>query len=334
MLMKHYKIGLFSYGVELEYGNCERRLKNLPNNAQWNNMDKTCVSSTGIANDPKGELYNFGGEINVAPTNTVDEQCDFIENINKYLSDNGEKPIVNYRSNLHIHIRVPELETDLDALKQLLKYIHTYQQQFFDMAETIPVPNKQLLSAEEYKWAKRRYNRRLVSHQHKLSNERVDAMLNATTPLQFWYEHAHKDKKGNPAWFQCPRAGINLRQIFERTNTIEFRCFPGTLDRGEMRSAIRLCRDFLDMAFNHNESSPYELLKRNSGSPEYRVNRYNTPKFEPYEYETEQVYQYTNFEKNNRKQVKEKLDMLRKHINIDDMSTSSKSVYKIIKEMK
>ena len=204
-----------------------------------------------------------------------------------------------------------------------MTYGNTFQEQAFAIVEDIPVPDRNTLPPHEYVWHKKRYDRRLTSHQHKLPFKRVEAMLAATTPTEFWHEHAHKDAKGNPAWFQCPRAGINLRQLFEETNTIEFRHFPGTLKANEMRSAINWCRDFLNLALNEPDTMPAALLDRN---------KYTFPQFEPYEFETEQVYQYTNFDKNSRKVVAERLEALRQRVAIDDMATSSKEVYAVIQE--
>ena len=90
-----------------------------------------------------------------------------------------------------------------------------------------------------------------------------------------------------------------------------------------MRSAINWCRDFLDLALNHDDVPPVMLLDNN---------KYTFPQFEPYEFETEQVYQYTNFDKNSRKVVKDRLDALRQRVAIDDMATSSKEVYAVIQE--
>jgi hypothetical protein len=298
----------------------------MPGGSKWSDLDNTCVSSTGIANDPKGKSYSFGGEINTAPTNSPEEQVSLITDINDYLCKKGPAPIVNYRSNLHIHIRVPGLKDDLPMLKQLLTFINTHQQEAFDIVETIPTPNKELelVSAERYSWEKKRQNRRKVSHQAKLPETRVKEMLLAATPHEFFIHHAHKDAKGNPAWFQCPRAGINMRQLFEETNTIEFRHFPGTLNPQEMLSAIKWCHDFLDLAINNPETSPKSLLS---------TNNYTFPDFQPYEFETEQVYQFTSFDKNSRKEVDRKLSALRKVIDIDNMETSSVDVYKFVKEM-
>lgn len=321
--LKNFSPDKFTYGVELEYGNCLFGSE-LPDGASWNTLDNTCVSSTGIANDPQGKLYSYGGEINTRPTESIQEQVDHIALVNKKLAIGGPAPIVNYRSNLHIHIRVPELVDDLDALKRLLRYIETHQQQAFDIVEQIPVPDPRFMSPEVYTWAKKRMNRRKTSHQNKLSSKRVQAMLQASTPNEFYLEHAHKDAKGNPAWFQCPRAGINLRQLFESTNTIEFRHFPGTLNSDEMDSAITWCKLFLDAALNCSDKTPNDILD------DYK---FKFPKFEPYEFETEQGYQYTNHSTHSRKVVAERLALLRQHINIDSMETNSLDVYKTILEV-
>ena len=301
-------------GVELEYGNCSVKSP-LPEGAKWNTMDNTVVSSTGIANDPKGDLYEYGGEINTKPHSTIDDQICHIEEINRTLSPS---PIVNYRSNLHIHIRVPGLHTDLVSLKKLLQYVVTYQEQAFEIVEQIPVPDPRVLSPEVYEWALKRMKRRKKSHQHKLPQKRIDAMMAAKTPQEFYEEHAHRNAKGEPAWFQCPRAGINIRQMFEETNTIEFRHFPGTVDMYEMESCITWCYEFLDAALNHEDRTPMDI---------YNDRSYIFPKFGEYEYETEQLYQYTNFDKNSRSVVKERLDGLRSLIDIDDLSISSRDIF-------
>jgi hypothetical protein len=173
----HYDKASFTYGVELEYGD-SYRFNELPTGAKWNDKDNTCVSTTGIANDPLGLLYKYGGEINTKPTDTVKEQIEHIAAINAMLQP---APVVNYRSNLHIHVRVPGLKDDLDSCKKLLRYINEFQQQAFDIVETIPVPSKSMLEPEVYEWALKRMKRRQKSHQYKLPESRVNAMMNAKT---------------------------------------------------------------------------------------------------------------------------------------------------------
>ena len=303
----------FTYGVELEYGNCYR-FNQLPEGAKWNDKDNTCVSSTGIANDPAGLLYKFGGEINTKPTSTIEEQIEHIKQINEMLDP---KPIVNYRSNLHIHVRVPGLSDDLDSCKKLLEYVTQYQEKAFWLVEDIPVPTKPHKSSpnfeklnEIYFWENKRYNRRKKSHQYKLPKDRVAAMMAAATTKQFYEEHAPLTDKGR-MWFFSPRAGINLRQMWEETNTIEFRHFPGTLNMEEMKSCLIWCREFLNAALNTGQT-PDDIIQSYN---------YKFPQFQPYEYETEQLYQLTNFDKNSRKIIEERLNILRQHIDIDTESS-------------
>ena len=305
-------------GVELEYGNVSLDCK-LPGGATWNDKDNTVVSSTGIANDPKGVLYRFGGEINTSPCANIDEQVQHIDDIIACLDP---APIINYRSNLHIHVRVPGLKDDLDGLKKLLEYVTNYQQEAFACVEHIPVPNiNDCKSREEFDWAMKRYKRRLRSHQYKLPEARVEAMMKATTPQEWYEEHVHLDSKGNRDWFHSVRAGINMRQMFEETETIEFRHFPGTLSNREMKDSIRWCYDFLDSALNTGLTPRQLIVKGN----------YKFPEFQPYEFETEQVYQWTNHDKNKKSVIKERLENLRKVIDIDDMETPSTAVYEHIK---
>jgi len=311
----------WSYGVELEYGN-SYRFCDLPEGAKWNDKDNTCVSSTGIANDPDGKLYKYGGEINTRPTYSIEEQIEHISEINRTLCPH---PLVNYRSNLHIHVRVPGLKDDLEACKKLLRYIDKYQQQAFDIVETIPVPDKNVLTPEVYEWELKRMKRRMKSHQYKLPANRVNAMLNATTTQEFFEEHAPLTAKGR-MWYFSPRAGINLRQMWEETNTIEFRHFPGTLDMVEMESCIRWCKNFLYHALFTDDVSPHEF---------YMEETYVFPKFQPYRFECEQIYQWTNFDTNKKSDITKRLNALRLYVNIDDTeNVDAKVVYPYMLRLK
>lgn len=316
-----YDLGNMTYGVELEFGNVWRNSP-LPQGAGWSDKDNTCVSSTGIANDPKGVLYEFGGEINTKPTRTINEQLEHIQDILNTLE--GPKPIVNYRSNLHIHIRVPGLKDDLQACKKLLGYIHTNQQEAFDIVEKIPVADKNL-PKEVYKWAKKRETRRYRSHQYQLPMDRINEMMNAKTVQEFYEGHAPLTNKGTRMWYFSPRAGINLRQMWEETNTIEFRHFPGTLDIREIRSALLWCSSFLMYALEFG-NSPREMYQDFLEDEE----DIKFPEFAEYEYETEQCYQFTNFDTNSRNIVADRLKKLRERIDIDDLSTKSTDVYRVI----
>lgn len=304
----------FSYGVELEYGNCDRTT-NLPDGATWNLKDNTCVSSTGIANDPQGKLYKYGGEINTRPTNTIEAQIEHIQLINE-----GLDSIVNYRSNLHVHVRVPGLKDNLAAVKKLFQYIITHQQTAFSFIETIPYPEG-THPDKKYLAAIKRMKRNFKSHQSKVPPKRCVDMLAAKTTQEFFENHAPLTPKGR-MWFFAPRAGINLRPLWGDTETIEFRHFSGTKDMKEMASAIRWCREFTNIALNG------DIL--DSPIPFMAGFCYNFPRFHPFEYETEMVYQHTNLAKVSRKVVSERLDDLRKKIDIDDLKITSSQIYDVM----
>jgi len=288
-----------SCGAELEYADCYRFDK-LPQGANWNNKDNTVVNSNGIANDPIGKVYQYGGEINTKPTITISEQINHIQEIINTLKI---KPSINYRCNLHIHVRVNGLKDDLESCKNLLSYIDNYQQRAFDIVEQIPFPIS--TDKTEYLWELKRYKRRKKSHQYKLPSSRVKAMMNATTVEEFYQEHAPNTAKGR-MWYFSPRAGINLRQMWEETNTIEFRHFPATLNMDEMRSCLEWCYIFLENALNKGEP------------PESLVDRFDFkfPKFEKYNFIAEQLYQHTNFDNNSRKIATKRIGMLADYLDL------------------
>lgn len=305
----------FTYGSELEYGNFDIRRPLVA--GSLNDKDVSVVSSTGIANDPKGELYNFGGEINLDPSNTIEEH---VNQFSEIINNLRPAPVCNYRSNLHIHVRVPGLKNDLRMLKQVLWYINEYQLEVFNYVEEIP-DVRAPKGTDEYKWELKRRKRRFVSHQYCLPYKRVEAIMKAETPQEFFEEHAPLTEKGR-MWYFSPRAGINLRQLWEPSETIEFRHFPGTLNPIEFESCVRWCKHFMNMALNNPEENPTAVKEL-----------FKFPKFQPYEYETEQLYQWTNFEKNSRKTVANRLKELRKRVDIDDMSIPSKEVYNVMKAL-
>lgn len=294
--MTEYPHTKYTYGVELEFSDV--RVGNpLPTGAQWNTKDNTIVNSNGIANDPLGKLWEFGGEINTKPTSTTYAQVAHIEEIIGMLDP---KPIINYRCNLHVHVRVPELHNDLDSCKKLLKYIALYGQEAFDLIETIPKPNPQQLTPERYAGAMKRYKRRHRSHQYQLPNTRYIAMMAAKTTQEFYEEHAPL-KDGKRLWYFSPRAAINLRQMWEETNTIEFRHFPGTINSHEFYSCLSWCKHFLDNILNNETPlTPTELYESFHFPLVF-------PKFEPYNHDLEVMYQLTNFDSNTRTVVASRL---------------------------
>jgi hypothetical protein len=289
-----------TFGCEYEFGDIWRT--ELPKGLSWNGKDYSIVSSTGIANDPKGKVYTRGGEINSDPTSTVEEQLAMFSEL---LSLHPEAAL-NHRTNLHLHVRIPGLRDDLVTLKQLLAYVHANELAIYNAIEPIPTPKKTDCENDEaYKGALKRFKRRKVSHQYKVPADRVARALQAKTVDEFLAAHAPVTSKGEPAWGLTTRAGINLLQLKE-TDTVEFRHFTNTLQLEELESCFRWVANFVPMALD-NALVP-ELLQQHN---------YKFPPFVPYNHAMEIGYQYTNFDKHSRKTVEKRLTAMRRDLNLE-----------------
>jgi hypothetical protein len=300
-------------GCEYEFGDVWRT--DLPQGLTWNEKDYSIVSSTGIANDPRGKVYQKGGEINTIPTGTVEQQLEMFEQL---LRAHPEAAI-NHRTNLHLHVRIPGLSQDLPSLKKLLSYVESNQGEIYRQIEPIPVPlREEFVSEESFKGALKRWKRRKVSHQHRVPTDRVERALRASSVGEFLAAHAPIGKNGKPAWGLTTRAGINLLQLKE-TDTVEFRHFTNTLSPFLLESCFVWAKNFIPMALD-NASVP-ELLSAHD---------YQFPKFAPYNHAMELGYQYTNFDKNSRKVAEHRINSLREILDIDNC-TAEETVESIAK---
>jgi hypothetical protein len=212
--------------------------------------DITIVNSNGIANDPKGKAYRFGGEFNTPPTDTIEGQVGCLQQLREHYPE----ATINYRSNLHLHVRVPGLRNDLQALKLFQAHIHQYLPSILaKVVEPIPVPSApiQLEDSAATAWlqgAKRRFRRRRVSHQSFLTNERLAIQAQAQT-VDRWFELEVPQTKdtNKPLWHLQPRLAVSLRQLLQ-TDTIEFRHFPGTMSKNQLRVAFNWVREYTEHA--------------------------------------------------------------------------------------
>lgn len=267
----------WTYGAELELSDLDQR-KGLPPGFGWDKRDVTMVNSNGIAVDPKGKLYPFGGEINTPPTKTIKGQVAKFREVLEFHAD----ATINHRSNLHIHIRVPGLKEDLGACKRIQAYAFA-NRGYLDVVEPIPSPKRADFKTEDqYMGALCRYHRRKVSHHAMITKKRFLEQQEATTFAQFFAAEAPKKKDGTPMFHLAPRLAVNLRQLQE-TDTIEFRHFPGTLDPEKFRDCLRWCRDFLIQALGDQQP----CLKL------FAEGDYNLPTFPKYVHWREVLYRNT-----------------------------------------
>lgn len=268
----------FTYGAEHEWADWPL-FRTLPEGYGRDRKDITIVNSNGVANDPTGKFYRFGGEINTPPTTTLLGQIDCLQELKNLLPE----ATINYRSNLHLHIRIPGLKEDLEMLKQIQLYIHENMPLCFPIIQPMPRPKREENeSLESYNGHLRRWKRRKVSHQTLLTKKRLELQLSANTVEKFFNSEPPQSKAGKPLWHCQPRLCVNLRQLLE-TDTIEFRHFAGTLSKEELETCLCWCFDFI-MAALKNKPIQQVLAK-------YRTVPF--PKFPKYDHELERRYRAT-----------------------------------------
>lgn len=270
----------WTYGAEHELADWDARLP-LPPGLTHNRKDYTIVNSNGVANDPKLKTYPYGGEINTDPTPTMGGQVELLQLIKARVPG----ATVNYRSNLHLHIRVPGLSEDLKALQRVQAFIHEHLPSFFQEMLLLDKPSRaEGQSEEEHAGAVRRWRRNRVSQQTLLTPKRLSAQLEATTLDEFFEAEAPMGRNGRPQWQFQPRLAINLRQLRE-TDTVEFRCFFGTMEERRLRFALQFCDDFLCAAIS---GQPGEKLVEL-----YRSRRQLWPLRPPYNHRLDQGFRAT-----------------------------------------
>lgn len=269
----------WTYGAEHEWADWPLATR-LPALYGRDVRDITIVNSNGVANDPTGRLYGFGGEINTPPTDSPEGQVACLSELKSLLPG----ATVNHRSNLHVHVRSPGLRGDLALLKQVQAYIHANMRRVLAVIQPLPRPSavEHSPDSEELQGALRRWRRRRVSHQTLLTPARLQRQLSASTAEEFFRLEPPWSKDGKPLFVCQPRLCVSLRQLLD-TDTVEFRHFAGTLDEAEMQACVDWCRDFLLAALQN--SSVEKLLARYDGR--------RFPVFPPYVHWREMRYRAT-----------------------------------------
>src|SRR5688572_25453758 len=126
----HYSPKKFTWGYEIEWGDVDRKVVIPEELGAWE------FAETDILNiDPSSPYYRkavdplgleppVGGEINVKPTRTRLELVERVD-VLKRLFPNPTASCVNHG---HVHVFVPGLRDDVDALKRLTRYIKANQE--------------------------------------------------------------------------------------------------------------------------------------------------------------------------------------------------------------
>ena len=291
----------WTFGCELEIADSERDTP-LPGKSTWDRNDWTIVNSNGVANDPKGVLWKFGGEINTEPTDSIDGQINVIDDVLRALHP---APVANYRSNLHIHVRVPGLAKDVALVKRAINYTHQHESRVFELVDPLPSRPKraEFESAHHFYLAEKRWKRRGHSHHERLKPKHLERIDAATTPKQLRDAHVPSSPWAGPQYHLAQRAGINFRALWEGYETVEFRHFCLELDLVKIRNAFRWCDVFLHAALEGMPAERLIKLAQDLGPYPYQ------PLISPWH---EDRYQQTTRHNHTAKEIRETIERWRR----------------------
>lgn len=247
--MKQYESDKFTWGYEIEWGDIDRRLTPPDNLGKWEFAETDIVNIHEpfkyVACDPLGTEPYMGGEINTKPTKTWQEQVDRIMELHKFFTDAGNQPSASCVNHGHLHVFVPGLKDDIEALKRLVAYIKANQ------ADTIEAcygfyENGQMKTAKGAKmYLKYDGGREMPEYM-------CDNIVNLATDFEHFIK-LHAAGKDGVSMGRPFRYAINT-YCMKHTGTIEFRCFRSTTKREEMESQFRFAEKFIDAALNGGPS--------------------------------------------------------------------------------
>lgn len=217
-------------GAELEWADVDTRIPFPPELGWWDKDEVNIVNSDGTAN----WHTPFGGEVCLSPRGSIEESVLIMLQLKRIYN-----PTINYRSGVHIHIAYDGLAQDLDAQKKLLAYILANQAYVNEHVYVVdPGETKE----------ERRYARGLRNWGQMVPKpDRVEEMMAATTPDEFYQGHYAPTKNGGRNYALTPRSYVNLRSLHKH-GTVEFRHFYGTADGHQFRSMLQYCETFLRQA--------------------------------------------------------------------------------------
>ena len=247
--MKIYDPKTYTWGYEIEWGDIDRSLEIPEHLGGWEYAETDIVNIHEpykyVACDPLGTEPPMGGEVNTKPTATKEEQVDRIMDIHQLFVDNGDQPSASCVNHGHLHVFVPDLKDDLDALKRLISYIKENQ------ADTVDICY-QFYDAATMKGAKGAKMYLKYDGGRLMPDYMCDNIVNLAEDFNHFIK-LHAAGKDGVSMGRPFRYAINT-YCMKHTGTIEFRCFRSTTDRREIEDQFRFAELFISSALNGGPS--------------------------------------------------------------------------------
>ena len=248
----------FTYGAEIEWSDVERTTPIPEQYGVWDKDETTIMNSNGEAIDATGKRNTLGGEINTRPTDSIEEQVEAFTELKSLLN-----PVVLYRNSTHVHIGVPGLVEDVDALKHLFQYVQDNQDfVYYEMLAREAPTAEEFPDPEDLKLAKNFNRQRKYWSKARVPPNRAANILQTTTPKEFYDKHfQYSEEHGRYLYsIGIVRAGINVRALF-KYGTVEFRTFAGTTDSEEFRSCLEFADEFVRAGLNDHTRTARDIYE-------------------------------------------------------------------------
>jgi len=279
--MSKYDVSKFTWGYELELGDISREYKIPEQLGTWEYAETDILNLHGDhaykAVDPLGLEPPVGGEINVKPTKTWQEQVDRVFEIIDIFEKNGDTPSASCVNHGHLHVFVDGLKEDMDGLKRLIKYIKENQHQAIDSCYGFREDYKMkgAKTAKQYlKWDGGR----------PMPDWMCDNIINRAESFEDFIR-LHAAGKDGVSMGRPFRFAVNT-YCMKHIGTIEFRLFRGTIIRKEIEDSFKFVEKFMDSALNGGPSVREILMEE----------KYQFPKFY-YDHEEYLAWEKTKYDK-------------------------------------
>lgn len=258
----NYDSKLFTWGMEIEWGDILRSL-NIPQNlGSWEYSETDIINIRepykNICSDPLGIDPPVGGEINTVPTKTWEEQVIRYFELERFFINEGYQPTVCTTAHTHIHCFVPGLNEDINALKHLTKYIKENQHISIDRVYGF-------YDASNMKKAKGSKMYMKFDGGRPMPNYMSDNIINLATDFDHFIK-LHAAGKDAVSMGRPFRFAINMYSM-KHIGTVEFRLFRSTLNKIQIESCFRFVRDFMDAALNNGSPVDKLLIENNYTFP-------------------------------------------------------------------
>jgi len=245
----NYDKNTFTFGYEIEWGDIDRTLEIPPHLGAWEYAETDIVNIHEpykyIACDPLGTEPPVGGEVNTKPTATWEEQVARIMEIHELFVANGDRPSASVVNHGHLHVFVPGLKDDVEALKRLIAYIQKNQTDTIEACYQFRDKNEMKLLKGSKMYLKLDGGREMPDYM-------CENIINLTTDFDHFIK-LHAAGKDGVSMGRPFRYAINT-YCMKHTGTIEFRCFRSTTDRKQIEDQFKFAVAFIDAALNDGPS--------------------------------------------------------------------------------